>query len=63
MEELHPHPHPHGNVNGHVHLQVPGDDDIIWAPDMQVFVSPLAIPPKEIGPHGEIPGYAPEAFS
>ncbi|KAH9971977.1 hypothetical protein BGW80DRAFT_1460194 [Lactifluus volemus] len=28
-----------------------------------VFVSPLAIPPEEIGPHGEIPGYAPEAFS
>jgi hypothetical protein len=63
QEELHPHPHPHGNVNGHVRLRAPGDDDIEWAPDAQAFVSPPAIPPEEIGPHGEIPGYAPEAFS
>jgi hypothetical protein len=60
MKELHL--HLHGDVNGHVHLQAPGDDNIEWVPDVQAFMSPLAIPPKEISPHGEILAYAPKAF-
>lgn len=49
--------HPHGNSHAHVRPRVP-DDGIEWAPDAQAFVSPPAIPPEEIGPHGEIPDYA-----
>lgn len=50
--------HPHGNSHAHVRSRVSGDDGIEWAPDAQAFVSPPAIPPEEIGPHGEIPDYA-----
>jgi 3-phosphoinositide dependent protein kinase-1 len=57
------HPHPNGNAHGHVRLRAPGDDGIEWAPDAQAFVSPPAIPPEEIGPHGEMPDYAPEALA
>ncbi|KAH9961494.1 kinase-like domain-containing protein [Russula dissimulans] len=49
--------HPNGNSHTHPRLRPPGDDGIEWAPDAQVFVSP-AIPPEEIGPHGEMPDYA-----
>ena len=51
-------PHSHG----HVRIRAPGDDGIEWAPDAQTFVSPPAIPPEEIGPHGEIPDYAHKAL-
>ncbi|KAF8257988.1 kinase-like domain-containing protein [Lactarius quietus] len=37
-----------------------GEDGIEWAPDAQTYLSPLAIPPEEIGPHEEIPEYARE---
>ncbi|KAH9983613.1 kinase-like domain-containing protein [Russula compacta] len=50
-------PHPNGNSYAHARSRAPGDDGIEWAPDAQVFVSP-AIPPEEIGPHGEMPDYA-----
>ncbi|KAI0301076.1 hypothetical protein B0F90DRAFT_1721495, partial [Multifurca ochricompacta] len=53
---------PHGNSHTHLRSRVPGDDGIEWAPDAQVYVSPPAIPPEEIGPHGEIPDYAREAL-
>ena len=49
--------HPHSNSHAHLRSRVPGDDGIEWAPDAQAFVSP-AIPPEEIGPHGEMPDYA-----
>ena len=51
-------PHTHA----HVRLRAPGDDGIEWAPDAQAYVSPPAIPPEEIGPHGEMPDYAREAL-
>ena len=51
-------PHTHG----HVRIRAPGDDGIEWAPDAQAYVSPPAIPPEEIGPHGEMPDYAREAL-
>lgn len=51
-------PHAHA----HVRLRAPGDDGIEWAPDAQAYVSPPAIPPEEIGPHGEMPDYAREAL-
>ena len=51
-------PHAHA----HVRIRAPGDDGIEWAPDAQTFVSPPAIPPEEIGPHGEMPDYAREAL-
>jgi len=50
--------HPHGHSHAHVRSRVPGDDGIEWAPDAQAFMSPPAIPPEEIGPHGEMPDYA-----
>ena len=50
--------HHHGNPHTHARSWVPGDDGIEWAPDAQTFVSPPAIPPEEIGPHGEMPDYA-----
>ena len=50
--------HHHGNPHTHARSRVPGDDGIEWAPDAQTFVSPPAIPPEEIGPHGEMPDYA-----
>lgn len=49
--------HLNGNSYAHARSRAPGDDGIEWAPDAQVFVSP-AIPPEEIGPHGEMPDYA-----
>lgn len=52
---------PHAHAHGHVRIRAPGDDGIEWAPDAQAYVSPPAIPPEEIGPHGEIPDYAREA--
>jgi 3-phosphoinositide dependent protein kinase-1 len=55
--------HPHGNLHAHARSRAPGDDGIEWAPDAQVFVSPPAIPPEEIGPHGEMPDYARESLS
>jgi 3-phosphoinositide dependent protein kinase-1 len=51
-------PHAHG----HVRIRAPEDDGIEWAPDTQAFMSPPAIPPEEIGPHGEIPDYAHKAL-
>lgn len=51
-------PHTHA----HVRLRAPGDDGIEWATDAQAYVSPPAIPPEEIGPHGEMPDYAREAL-
>jgi hypothetical protein len=56
-------PHPHGNAHTHARLRAPGDDGIEWAPDAQAFLSPPAIPPEEIGPHGEMPDYAREALA
>lgn len=50
--------HPHGNAHVHARSRAPGDDGIEWAPDAQAYVSPPAIPPEEIGPHGEMPDYA-----
>jgi len=55
--------HPHGNPHTHARSRAPGDDGIEWAPDAQVFVSPPAIPPEEIGPHGEMPDYARASLS
>ncbi|KAH8996399.1 kinase-like protein [Lactarius hatsudake] len=52
---------PHAHAHGHVRIRAPGDDGIEWAPDAQAYVSPPAIPPEEIGPHGEMPDYAREA--
>jgi 3-phosphoinositide dependent protein kinase-1 len=49
--------HLHGN-HAVARSRMPGDDGIEWAPDAQTFVSPPAIPPEEIGPHGEMPDYA-----
>ncbi|KAI0267096.1 kinase-like domain-containing protein [Gloeopeniophorella convolvens] len=47
----------------------PGDDGIEWAHDAAVpspasvaFASPPAVPPEDIGPHGEMPDYAREAL-
>lgn len=53
------------HLNGHSHARsrAPGDDGIEWAPDAQAYVSPPAIPPEEIGPHGEMPDYARESLS
>lgn len=56
-------PHPNGNSHAHARSRASGDDGIEWAPDAQAFVSPPAIPPEEIGPHGEIPDYARESMS
>jgi 3-phosphoinositide dependent protein kinase-1 len=50
--------HPHGNAHAYARSRAPGDDGIEWAPDEQAYVSPPAIPPEEIGPHGEMPDYA-----
>ena len=55
--------HPHGNAHAHTRSRAPGDDGIEWAPDAQAYVSPPAIPPEEIGPHGEMPDYARESLS
>ncbi|KAF8494664.1 kinase-like protein [Russula emetica] len=55
--------HPHGNAHAHSRARAPGDDGIEWAPDAQAYVSPPAIPPEEIGPHGEMPDYARESLS
>jgi 3-phosphoinositide dependent protein kinase-1 len=55
--------HPHGNAHAHSRSRAPGDDGIEWAPDAQAYVSPPAIPPEEIGPHGEMPDYARESLS
>lgn len=55
--------HPHGNAHTHARSRAPGDDGIEWAPDAQAYVSPPAIPPEEIGPHGEMPDYARESLS
>jgi len=55
--------HPNGNTHAHARSRAPGDDGIEWAPDAQAYVSPPAIPPEEIGPHGEIPDYARESLS
>ncbi len=52
---------PHTHAHAHVRLRAPGDDGIEWATDAQAYVSPPAIPPEEIGPHGEMPDYAREA--
>ncbi|KAF8259911.1 hypothetical protein EI94DRAFT_1750118 [Lactarius quietus] len=52
-------PHAHA----HVRIRAPGDDGIEWAPNAQTYLSPSAIPPEEIGPHGETPDYAREALS
>jgi len=54
--------HPNGNSHAHPRLRPPGDDGIEWAPDAQLFVSP-AIPPEEIGPHGEMPDYARQSLT
>ncbi|KAF8258076.1 hypothetical protein EI94DRAFT_1755837, partial [Lactarius quietus] len=51
-------PHAHA----HVRIRAPGDDGIEWAPNAQTYLSPSAIPPEEIGPHGETPDYAREAL-
>ena len=56
-------PHPHGNPYTTARSRAPGDDGIEWAPDAQAYVSPPAIPPEEIGPHGEMPDYARESLS
>jgi 3-phosphoinositide dependent protein kinase-1 len=56
-------PHPHGNAHAYARSRAPGDDGIEWAPDAQAYVSPPAIPPEEIGPHGEMPDYARESLS
>jgi 3-phosphoinositide dependent protein kinase-1 len=55
--------HPYGNAHVHARSRAPGDDGIEWAPDAQAYVSPPAIPPEEIGPHGEMPDYARESLS
>jgi 3-phosphoinositide dependent protein kinase-1 len=55
--------HPNGNSHTHARSRASGDDGIEWAPDAQAFVSPPAIPPEEIGPHGEIPDYARQSLS
>jgi 3-phosphoinositide dependent protein kinase-1 len=55
--------HLHGNAHAHARSRAPGDDGIEWAPDAQAYVSPPAIPPEEIGPHGEMPDYARESLS
>jgi 3-phosphoinositide dependent protein kinase-1 len=55
--------HPNGSAHAHSRSRAPGDDGIEWAPDAQTFVSPPAIPPEEIGPHGEMPDYARESLS
>jgi 3-phosphoinositide dependent protein kinase-1 len=55
--------HPQGNAHAHARSRAPGDDGIEWAPDAQAYVSPPAIPPEEIGPHGEMPDYARESLS
>ena len=55
--------HLHGSAHSHARSRAPGDDGIEWAPDAQTFVSPPAIPPEEIGPHGEMPDYARESLS
>jgi 3-phosphoinositide dependent protein kinase-1 len=55
--------YPHSNAHAHARSRAPGDDGIEWAPDAQAYVSPPAIPPEEIGPHGEIPDYARESLS
>jgi len=55
--------HPNGNPLAHARSRAPGDDGIEWAPDAQAYVSPPAIPPEEIGPHGEMPDYARESLS
>ena len=54
---------PNGNSHAHARSRAPGDDGIEWAPDAQAYISPPAIPPEEIGPHGEIPDYARESLS
>lgn len=54
---------PHSNAHSHSRSRAPGDDGIEWAPDAQAYISPPAIPPEEIGPHGEIPDYARESLS
>jgi 3-phosphoinositide dependent protein kinase-1 len=56
-------PHPNGSAHAHARSRAPGDDGIEWAPDAQAYVSPPAIPPEEIGPHGEMPDYARESLS
>ena len=56
-------PHPNGKAHAHARSRAPGDDGIEWAPDAQAYVSPPAIPPEEIGPHGEMPDYARESLS
>ena len=56
-------PHPNGNAHTHARPRASGDDGIEWVPDAQAFVSPPAIPPEEIGPHGEMPDYAREALA
>ncbi|KAI9456307.1 kinase-like protein [Russula earlei] len=48
----------HTSSHLHARLRAPGDDGIEWAPDAQAYVSPPAVPPEEIGPHGEMPDYA-----
>jgi 3-phosphoinositide dependent protein kinase-1 len=53
---------PHAHAHAHVRLRAPGDDGIEWASDAQAYVSPPAIPPEEIGPHGEMPDYARQAL-
>jgi 3-phosphoinositide dependent protein kinase-1 len=55
--------HPNGNAHTYARSRAPGDDGIEWAPDAQAYVSPPAIPPEEIGPHGEMPDYARESLS
>ena len=50
------------HAHAHVRIRAPGDDGIEWATDAQAYVSPRAIPPEEIGPHGEMPDYAREAL-
>ena len=54
-------PHPHGNPHAHACSRAPGDDGIEWAPDVQAYVSPPAIPPEDIGPRGEMLNYARES--
>lgn len=54
-------PHPHGIA--YARSRAPGDDGIEWAPDAPAYISPPAIPPEEIGPHGEMPDYARESLS
>ena len=56
-------PYPNGNAHTYSRSRAPGDDGIEWAPDAQAYVSPPAIPPEEIGPHGEMPDYARESLS